>query len=346
MSKIKWFGPLVVVVLLALTMGSPTLSGKGKPGGGGGGGTTPTGIVYFLSGGDPYVMDADGNNIQALPLNTTGFPSVETHGGYTWFLRLQPVAGTYPNGDPRMDLVAVREDGAATAVLISDPLFQPLETSPYFSERSFRWATDNNVIDGKISFGARLWDVGGFVVEQGVYQSPVGFDGSGAIMGSGPPELLFIVNDTPSEANDNLDIADHSWSPDGTMLAFTTRAASDLYVMDVITGNTSLLVSFVQFPAWSPNGTIIAFTSNDGLETIDLANLDRTLHVETIVRKNSVTAPRGPTWLPGGDHIVYDDYNFDRKSWSGSNNVRRLNLLDGSDIALTSDGVSTVVESR
>ena len=177
MSKIKWFGPVVAVVLLALAMGSPTLSAKGKPGGGGGGGggATPTGAVYFLSGGEPYVMDADGNNIQALPLNTTGFPSVGTHDGDTWFLRLQPVAGTYPNGDPRMELVAVREDGAATAVLISDPLFQPLETSPYFSERSFRWATDDNVIDGKISFGARLWDVGGFVVEQGVYQSPVEF---------------------------------------------------------------------------------------------------------------------------------------------------------------------------
>ena len=244
-----------------------------------------------------------------------------------------------------MELVAVREDGAATAVLISDPLFQPLETSPYYSERSFRWTTHNGLGDGKISLGARLWNADGSIVEQGVYDAPVSFDGSGEIIGAGIPELLFIVS-TRNADNDFLDIADYSWSPDGTMLAFTTRAASDLYVFDIVTGITSLLVSFVQYPAWSPNGTSIAFTSNNGLETIDLATLNRTLHVETIVRKNSVTAPRGPTWLPGGDHIVYDDYSFNLKSWSGSINIRRLNLLDGSDVALTSDGVSTVIESR
>ena len=51
MSKIKWFGPVVAIVLLALAMGSPTLNAKGKPGGGGGGGgggVTPAGTVYFF----------------------------------------------------------------------------------------------------------------------------------------------------------------------------------------------------------------------------------------------------------------------------------------------------------
>lgn len=56
MSKIKWFGPVVAVVLLALAMGGPALGvkgGKGKPGGGGGG-ETPSFSVLQLGalGGD------------------------------------------------------------------------------------------------------------------------------------------------------------------------------------------------------------------------------------------------------------------------------------------------------
>jgi probable HAF family extracellular repeat protein len=42
MSKVKWIGAVVAVILLALTTGGPTLAGKGgkgKPGGGGGGDT-------------------------------------------------------------------------------------------------------------------------------------------------------------------------------------------------------------------------------------------------------------------------------------------------------------------
>ena len=44
MSKIKWFGPVVAVVLLALAMGGPSVSAKGKPGGGGGGGGGETAL--------------------------------------------------------------------------------------------------------------------------------------------------------------------------------------------------------------------------------------------------------------------------------------------------------------
>lgn len=339
----------ILGVMAALTAaawaGPPAGKGGGK-GGGDEGGSAPAGSVYFNSGGQSFVMDAAGNNVQAT---VGGMPSRTLHNGYRWFLQLWPIAGTYPNGEAREELVAVREDAGAVVTLISDPNFQPLVTD-FNDDESFQWATDFGVSDGKVSFGARRWDTNGELVEQGIFEAIVSYDSNGEPSGAGATSLVLWVDNifawVPEPDTDPLDVLDHSWAPGGTELTYSTRDTSDLYIFDTVSDTTHFVAGGAGDAAYSPDGTILAFSSNDGLETTDLATGERKLHVARVVRNNGHTSPIDPAWLPEQTAIVYTLYDYNRKARSYSENVHRVTLATGKTTALTTDGVSRNVGAR
>jgi Tol biopolymer transport system component len=98
-----------------------------------------------------------------------------------------------------------------------------------------------------------------------------------------------------------------SWSPDGSIIAFTSLRDGNLeiYTMNADGSNQTRLTnddSADIFPAWSPDASQVAFQSNrDGLYDIYAVNADGTgLTQLTNTHADSET----PAWSPDGSRIL------------------------------------------
>jgi Tol biopolymer transport system component len=121
-----------------------------------------------------------------------------------------------------------------------------------------------------------------------------------------------------------------TWSPDGSMIAFTSNAADgfqDIWVMNANgSGQTRLTTTmgFDAFPEWSPDGTRIAFTSNraapDDIWIMDAngSNPQRLTGGPKIDER--------PDWSPDGSRIVF----------SRNGNIWVMDADGGNETPLTS----------
>jgi hypothetical protein len=170
------------------------------------------GWIYYEDGYLGYKMTPDGKNV--TPVGAVGEPSIKLHGGYRWILEFRPAdpPAFYPNGYPRHDLWAVREDNAAVCVQLTDEL--DLEPDPDIysavgvqqprkSQDIARWSLD----DTKVSFLAKRWEIvesppgsgfymfSGDVLEYGIFELDVDWDPA-TFEPSGTPTDL-ILDDLP-----------------------------------------------------------------------------------------------------------------------------------------------------
>lgn len=104
-----------------------------------------------------------------------------------------------------------------------------------------------------------------------------------------------------------------TWSPDGTMLAFTgwdpdeshpEGTQDDLWITDLNGDCTRLLdmpgAEMAQEPSWSPDGSRIAFASTDGdLWTVDTDGTNLTRLTDDAALQAS------PAWSPDGSLLAY-----------------------------------------
>ena len=367
MSKIKWFGPVVAVVLLALAMGGPALGGKGnegKPGGGGGGGgrnACRRGLLLLA--GQMHTMNADGSAKAALPANVAGEPSQTLHGGHRWFLDVRFVAGVYPDGTARRELFAMRDDGneAFTVQLTDDPQLKLLEETG--SEHRSRWSVDagdfanpnDDVIDGLASWRAVGFSAVGEpdAASSGIYAMSVFFDGAGdvdplSILAT--PELVVpsgVIDDQQYGAMP--DIISHDWSPDGTFIVFDQWISADdpreLRIADAATGFSIFLTSQGGDPQWSPDGATIALWSSGqqgsgsfAIETIRPDGTNRTVIVQDQSSRKKTQIPTAPTWSPDSQHVAYRWHVLQISGGGGSTgDVYRATSTGAGVTNLTSD---------
>lgn len=127
----------------------------------------------------------------------------------------------------------------------------------------------------------------------------------------GNPELYLIAADGSGLTRltfTPLADGDAAWSPDGTMLVFTTEttSGSELVVLDVASGASQQITSLgamISHPVWSPDGSFIAFAANpsgnNDIHTIapdglDLANWT-----------NDPASDTWPTWSPDGLKLAF-----------------------------------------
>ena len=137
---------------------------------------------------------------------------------------------------------------------------------------------------------------------------------------------LMVVNADGSGLTDvtpaNLelgDIAEPSWSPDGTQIVFSANADGnyDLFVLDLVTGKASRLTKTsapVQNvdPAWSPTGQAIAF-SRSGLSSITRSvpaslyqlKLGSTASPARLTKAESGAGDVSPVYSPDGKQIAF-----------------------------------------
>jgi hypothetical protein len=328
-GRLMMFGWMAAAVALAMLWHDPLLAAK--PGGGGsGGGDTGGGTIYFNEvneAANAYEfrqMNSDGSGKTTLPI-PAGEPSHTLHGGHRWFLRVEPVPGSFPDGRQREEIFAYRDDGALLQ-LTNDP-----DVEGFFNF-NILWQPG----DDAISWVAQRWDSDtGQVVEEGVYEAVLVYDGSGNLTGIIPWSVMLILSEP--------DIGWHDWSPDGTRIVYDLQTTNELWIADVVTDDIDLLyVGPATQAVWSPDGSTIAFKEAVYVGDIMTIKSDGS-GLTTIVLSNGYGPSGGgpkqaslPRWSPTGSHLVYSVW------WSDGfgpayNDVYRAKANGGGKSNLTPD---------
>jgi hypothetical protein len=295
---------------------------------------TGGGTIYYRYQNLTWTMNSDGTAKTQLPaaVGNYGVASRELHGGHRWFLATLPIAGeTYPNGQPRHEIFAVRDDGDAsfTVQLTNQSDLERNGATPY----RVAWKPG----DDQISMIARRWS-GGEVVEGGVYVADILFDGNGNVTGlasqPGAPAIstglvTWPANEVPFKGGLGPDMRNVDWAPSGTEIVHDRVSAAGLRIADT-SGGGRLLLSEGICPAWSPDGTWIAFNSTGGISRIKPDGTG----VKVIIKRGSSYAVMNPDWSPTGSHLVY---RRQKTTWPLEDDVYRAKADGKEQTNLTGD---------
>jgi hypothetical protein len=271
----------------------------------GAGGNTGGGTIFYTHAccRTMWAMNSDGSNQTHFGTGTYGPPSMSIYGGYRYFLHTMPTTPQefYPNGDPRVEVVALRSDwdwytndNSTTKVqLTNDITLQTFGDGLY----SLHWVPGGQ----KISFKARRWS-GSTVSEAGIYTASLQFGPDGSITGlaaqPAAPAIPFAL-----DADFWPSVRTYCWDPTGTKVAYeNSPALYALRLADLLgSPHQTIYNGWAHTPQWSPDGTKIAF-SNINLSIMTI-NPNGT-HLTEIIRRTSTYTFDRPFFSPTGSHIV------------------------------------------
>ena len=157
--------------------------------------------------------------------------------------------------------------------------------------------------------GLRRWDFEtGEVVDAGIYKAELVFDEDGNVSGlAEQPQLPLVSADLIVDAW-GFPAPDtrggHDWSPDGTKIVSDRESGQELWLTNVLTGQSWLLVqtSWATLPVWSPDGTTIAF--NDAFSGIGTIRADGS-NLKNIAKGGPTYSYAWPIWSPTGSHLAF-----------------------------------------
>ncbi len=256
-----------------------------------------------ITGGDQELLiNINGSDV-VLTINfgsTTGHKPGDPFGDW-W--------GIYVKKTQRRELFAVSGDGQDEVQLTDDSTVQP---SP--SGTVARWATDLDVVDGKVSYLAQRWgkdtqdkDV---VVEQGLYAVEVNWDESGT------PNAPTTV---PTKLPVSVPMGHYDWSPDGSQIVYS---ADGIWVADAYEEGPGDQLCDGYSPQWSPEldesgSTLIAFAvAGKEIRTISPDPDGGPATTVVALGKNRTIWAGRIYWSPMGTHLVYT--RIQSKASSGS----------------------------
>ncbi len=335
--------------------------------------TADTGTIYYRS--TNYVWWSMGTNgAGKTPLAVAGTPTRGLHEGVRWFLSLEAVDGSYPDGATRHELFATDESGTVSVQLTDAAAVEADNQMSHTGVAEFRnlmntwqvmWATEDGLTDGKVSYLGWEWgedaDGNDVVVGWGVYVlSLTAADGTTfwddpEAWVAAAPDLLDDVPVplyTEPAAGDRPDCMNspYCWSPDGERIAWSAwnKAAwdaggsdRDLWVATPGSDDAIRIYTGGAIPDWSSGGKI-AFSK----WTVIPTNI-MTINPDGTGAATLVTAPantkRGsnkriwcPRWSPSATHLIYGYSDFTDMS-NPVHEIYRVTSSGSGAVNLTAD---------
>ncbi len=342
---------IFMCLLLVMSMVVASAVVVAKQGGGGGKPPKdpppppPEGTVFFQYNDDAgpgiWTMNADGSEKTLLGIDYSlvdgykvyGAVSRGQHNDHYWFVRLQEVEGTYPDEEQRLEIFAVRDDGAMEVKLTDDPNLAMSRTvgPPIFG-----------IGDDCVTWGAKTWiDDEEVPVYFGIFRAPIEYDIDGNIVGlSGNPMPIwdtgYIYNEVKNLYVPNLFTFD--WSPDETEIVLVKRLGEGIHVVNLGVGQGKYLTDGYR-PQWSPDGSKIAFTKTHNLRTINPDGTDEQIIVPGSSKGGQEKQVRDEiAWSLDSNYLVYT-WNIWHKRGPGEQSfyVYRVDANGDHETCLTND---------
>lgn len=318
---------LLLVSSMMLTTAAVSAKKPDKPPGGGG--SDATGRIFFHMYDDNddlyiYSIDPDGGNKVKENLIVPGIQSLswEKHNGHYWYVGLISITDeTYPNGEPRYEIYAIRDDNTM-GFQMTDDENMAFPTTNWGGQP--KWVPG----DDSISWVASYWTpvTGGSPTQgsYGIYTAEVEYDISGNVAGLGDPSFDYDAGyyhySTETEDLYYPDVRGYDWSPDLDEIVFQ-RTGGYIYIDSVPESSSPTQLVQGYGPKWSPDGTMIAFGRSHEISVI---NVDGTGEVNLVTVKNTKGAFKNVWayhWSPDSEYLVFTIYERNRHTWASKTTI-------------------------
>ena len=326
---------VVCLLVIALMVASTVPVGAKKPPPGDD--TDPTGTIYFhyTDANDVlniYSMNADGSSKTKEVQWADGMTSMslKKHGddGNYWYVGFIKVDGTHPDGIPKTELWAIRDDNGDSELLLDD------------DSMSYKgWNGPPVWVNGDthLSWAALKWADATTIEEAGIYKAAITF--SDGVPSMSTPDLVWSTDPYYHSGNEYYtpEVSYPSWNPDGTKAVMFSVDGRTVVDFTGVEPTDTVMSGYTTTAFWSPDGSKLAHLTDHKLYVMDPDGADDTLLVSPKSNPAKDNVFRTIRWSPDSKFLMYSNCFWSPRTWIGYADVFIIGVDGSGNTCLTRD---------